>query len=185
MSGHQAVRDWRTDLMERHPGLFRIKAGAEAETPGYPAVGDGWRDLVETMARRIAQALAAVPPGSLVFGQIKEKFGTIRIYTGRSGPLPDDIENAIEEAIGLAEARSACTCELCGAEGRLFNRDGYLSTLCDEHAEGELVPIPPRLVHIYVAKTVQDGRRRIRSYRRYDRATDTFVDVAPSELGEE
>ncbi len=185
MTGNQGGPTWRSDLIARYPRLFGRKAGNPADMPGYPAVGDGWRDLIETALRRIAEAMAASPSRSLVVRGITERFGTLRIRADLTA-LPNDVRAAVEEAIALAEARSACTCELCGAEGRLFNRDGWLSTLCGEHAEGELVAIPPKLVNIYVARTVEDGRRRIRSYRRYDRETDTFVHVAPSELcGEE
>lgn len=179
MSGHQAERTWQSDLIERYPHLFQTETG----TPGLPAVGDGWRDLVETAVRRIADAVAPAPRGSLTIGQIKEKFGTIRIYTDRHSPLPDDIGNAIEEAIALAQARSACTCEICGAEGRLFDRHTWLATLCDVHAEGEPVPARPGWENILIVRTIEGGKVRVLSCRRYDRATDSFADVPLSTLG--
>jgi hypothetical protein len=43
----------------------------------------------------------------------------------------------------LAVARSACTCEICGAEGRLYSRRGWLATRCAEHAAGDPVPVRP------------------------------------------
>jgi hypothetical protein len=49
--------------------------------------------------------------------QIKEKFGTLRFYW--DGTLSSEATAQVEEAIALAEARSACTCELCDAEGQL------------------------------------------------------------------
>jgi hypothetical protein len=39
------------------------------------------------------------------------------------------------DAIDLAEARSACTCEACGEPGRL-NGSGWLVTRCAEYAAG-------------------------------------------------
>jgi hypothetical protein len=49
--------------------------------------------------------------------QIKENFGTLRFYW--SGDISNAARAKVEEALALAVARSACTCEICGAEGRL------------------------------------------------------------------
>src|ERR1700730_14384076 len=153
MSEHQINRNWRIDLIERHPHLFQTETG----TPGYPAVGDGWRDLVETAVGRIADAVAAAPSGSLAIVQIKEKFATLRIYTSSCTALPDGIRAKVEEAIALAEARSACTCETCGAEGRLFKRGGVYLTACDEHGKGEPVPVRPGRENLHFFWVVRDG----------------------------
>jgi hypothetical protein len=58
--------------------------------------------------------------------QVKEKFGTLRIY----------IHNASEAAnmvVDYAESLSEVTCEMCGAPGKIY-RVGWHSTLCKEHA---------------------------------------------------
>ena len=52
---------------------------------------------------------------------IKEKFGTLHIFT-QTAWLPPTPRVKVEEAIDLTEARSACTCETCGAAGRLHLR---------------------------------------------------------------
>ena len=39
----------------------------------------------------------------------------------------------IEDHIAEAEKKSAITCEVCGKEGELRNRNGWFSTTCDEH----------------------------------------------------
>ena len=113
--------------------------------------------------------------------QIKEKYGTLRWYwTGR---LSNEAEARAEEAIDLAEARSACTCETCGKSGRLFNRGGWFMTACAEHAKGEPVPVKPGFENLHIVRKIVEGRVRIFSCRRYDRAADTFVDVPPGSLG--
>lgn len=56
--------------------------------------------------------------------QIKEKFGTLRVYMTHY--LPE-----MEEAISEAERLSAITCEDCGQPGEL-RQGGWLRTLCDE-----------------------------------------------------
>ncbi|REE99866.1 hypothetical protein [Thermomonospora umbrina] len=105
-------------------------------------VGRGWHPLLT----RLHEDLLAVSPGYRV-GQLKEKYGTLRIYlvSGllrgpylESGELPDERrteEMAREDAaarrlVAAAEEESSRTCEACGAPGRA--RDGgWIKTLCD------------------------------------------------------
>jgi hypothetical protein len=174
---------WQDQLVTRYPTLFMEESGGRISTPGYPTCGDGWRDLVETAVGRIATAVAAAPSGSVYITQVKEKFGALRLYWHGRNNLPEAICAAIEEAIYLAEARSACTCETCGAEGRLHDKGGYMFTACDRHAQGKAVEVRPGRENIYIVRTLKDGHLRIASCRRYIRETDSFVDVPPAELG--
>ena len=174
---------WQADLVARHPDLFNEESGGQISTPGFPSVGDGWRDLVETAIGRIATAVAAAPAGSLQIGQIKEKFGTLRLYLDTHKALPEATSAAIDEAISLAEARSACTCEQCGQPGRLYDKGGYVFTACDQHAQGKAVEVRPGRENVHIVRTLQDGKLSIVSCRRYVRETDSFVDVPPAELG--
>jgi hypothetical protein len=83
----------------------------------------------------------------------------------------------VEEAITLATARSACTCEICGDEGRLCTRGGWLATACADHAKGEPVPVKPSLENVHIVWGTFNGHIRILSCRRYDRETDSFVSL--------
>jgi hypothetical protein len=164
--------EWREDLILRHPDLFR--GGA------YPEVGDGWADLVSRAVQRISNASkAGRSPVHIV--QVKEKYGTLRVYT----EMIEDAATAaaVEEAISLAKARSACTCEVCGAEGCLRERGDVFATACDEHAKGNPVEVRPGWENIHITRALRDGRVRIVSCRRYDRAADAFVHVPPFALG--
>jgi hypothetical protein len=174
---------WQTELMARHPELFKQEFCGRVTKPGYPTVGDGWRDLVETAVGRIAVAIAvAVAPRRLVkVGQIKEKFGTLRVYLDSRRNFSDPINAAIDEAIELAEARSACTCETCGSEGRLFKHGGWLHTACDYHGRGHPVPQKQGLENVHIVWSVSGGKRVLRT-KRYVRATDTFEEIDPSTL---
>jgi hypothetical protein len=183
MSADQSNRTWQTELVARYPALFNQEFNGRVTAPGYPAVNDGWRDLVETAIGRIASAVTAAPTGSLKIGQIKEKFGTLRLYLDNRSGLPEATCAAIDEAICLAEARSACTCETCGAEGRLYDKGGYVFTACDQHAQGKAVEVRPGRENAHIVRTLQNGKLSIVSCRRYIRETDTFVDVTPAELG--
>src|ERR1700726_3562021 len=110
------VQDWRVKLIQAPPRLFGIPFGRPDAAQGYPTCEEGWRDLLERCCARIEAALAE--GGALRVVQIKQKFGALRFYW--SGGLPDAAKVKVDEAIALAAARSACTCEICGAEGRLY-----------------------------------------------------------------
>jgi len=58
--------------------------------------------------------------------QVKEKFGTLRIYM-------DNIHPKYKHVEVYAELMSATTCESCGNVGRTY-RMGWHQTLCKEHA---------------------------------------------------
>jgi hypothetical protein len=60
MLAHRADQSWQDALVARYPRLF-VSGDNQAGIPGYPLVGDGWRDLVERAAGRIANVLAAAP----------------------------------------------------------------------------------------------------------------------------
>jgi hypothetical protein len=167
------VRDWRIEFMEAHPRLFGIAS------QGYAECGEGWRDVLERASVRIEAALG--PGDSFKTLQIKEKYGSLRwYYTGR---LSEAARAPIEEAIELAEARSACTCEVCGEPGRLNDRGGWLATASPAHALGEPVPVRPGCENVHVVRQVVEGHVRIVSCRQYNRDADAFLDVDPQSLG--
>ncbi len=60
--------------------------------------------------------------------QIKEKFGTLRIYTENI-----DTTSYTYGVIDMAEAMSCKICEKCGKPGKLYMK-GWHKTLCEEHA---------------------------------------------------
>jgi hypothetical protein len=173
---------WREELMARYPNLFHVKLDDRIATLGFPEVGDGWRELLEIAVSRIATAMAAAPRGSLRIVQIKEKLGTLRLYR-HADKLSRAVENSVNQAVALAEARSACTCEVCGAEGRLYNSGGSLATACAEHANGTIVALKPGWENLHVIRGYVGEKMGIFTYQRYVRKTDSFVDVDPKSLG--
>jgi hypothetical protein len=170
-------KDWRIELMEAHPNLFH-PAGAQPMR-GYPGCGEGWRDLLERACARIEAALAE-GGGAFTAWQIKEKFGGLRFYW--YGDVPPETKCRIDEAIALAEGRSACTCETCGEPGRLYQISGWYKTACSAHADVEPVPVQPGRENVHVRHRLVDGQRVVRA-RRYIRETDEFVDVDPRSIG--
>ncbi len=167
------VHDWRVELIETYADLFH-PAGHPPRAEGWPYVDDGWRDLLERACVRIRAAVQA-DGGTFRICQIKEKYGSARIYW--TGTLSPEASAKVEDAIDLAEARSAVTCEICGEPG-LLHGPGWFTTRCAQHAEGRrLIGGQPRDdIHV-MERVVGDRRQTLR--RRYDRETDTFVDVDP------
>jgi hypothetical protein len=64
------------------------------------------------------------------FVQVKEKFGTLRLYTNG---VEDDL---IRGKIWFAEELSGKICEVCGKAGTLNNK-GWIKCLCEEHRNAD------------------------------------------------
>lgn len=65
--------------------------------------------------------------------QVKEKYGTLRYYTGGTTPSRE-VDDQIQKFVDQAEYLSAITCEECGGQGTLRTQ-GWHRTLCFECAE--------------------------------------------------
>jgi hypothetical protein len=176
MSTH--VCDWRIELINAHRSLFRPPAKAPVIAQGYPNCGPGWRDVLNTACLRIRMALSAEE--HVEIQQIKAKHGTLRVYW--QGKLSTKSRIKVEEAVALMEARSACTCEACGQEGRLYRKGGAFMTRCKSHAQGEPVPVKHWLENIPLVRVGEIPDVRAFTCRRYDRASDSFVEIDPSSL---
>lgn len=170
-----ATEDWGLDLLLRHRRLFTVMVDEPTRSAGYPFCGRGWAEILNRLCGRVEDALRAGE--TFEFVQIKAKMGILRIVW--DGEPCEETEATIGHAVDLAVARSNCTCEICGREGRLFNNRGWLETRCIDDAAGE--PVPPRFGVGF------ENVRRFRRWRghadmyfaKYDRETDTLTEVPP------
>ncbi|WP_246773994.1 hypothetical protein [Bradyrhizobium diazoefficiens] len=117
MSG--VAGNWRAELIERHRDLFQPPADFPGAVQGSPECDAGWLDLLDRLCVRIRAAVQA-DGGTFKFSQIKEKYGTLRAYW--DGKLSPHAAARVEEAIALAEARSAVTCDLRRARPAAWRR---------------------------------------------------------------
>lgn len=85
----------------------------------YASQSDKDVDYINTLHQQSLQQQAMLPK----FIQIKEKFGTLRMYY-------DGGDHAARGAVDLAEYMSAITCEQCGNAGTTRTQ-GWHKTLCD------------------------------------------------------
>ena len=173
------IKDWRIVLIEAHPGLFHAPEGHPERASGYPWCEEGWRNLLERLCVRIE---AALRDGETIrIAQIKEKFAGLRFYW--HGEVSAETRLLIQQAVALAEARSACTCEECGSEGKLFRHSGVYMTRCAAHAKGQRVPAEPGRENVHLLRRTP-GTAGV-YHARYDRETDSFVPLGGPRIEEE
>lgn len=88
-------------------------------------VGAGWHPLLIDLHAKLVD----VAPTYFV-AQLKEKFGTLRLYVG----TPTEVFDEVNALISAAEQVSAVTCEFCGKPGtqRQTGLFGWIKTMCDD-----------------------------------------------------
>ncbi|QQO33165.1 hypothetical protein JJC00_32285 [Bradyrhizobium diazoefficiens] len=137
--------DWKRDLMLRHARLFLPMAEEPSRSVGYPHCDHGWQDILLRLCRRIEIAL--LDRETFEFVRIRQKMGILRVDW--DAEASEDTEASIGHAVDLAVARSACTCEICGAEGQRYSKRGWLLTRCADHAAGDPVPNRPGFENVH------------------------------------
>jgi hypothetical protein len=175
----QNLIDWRIDFMRAHPRLFEVRSDEPERSFGYPLCEAGWRNVLERLCTRIETALKANE--TFEFVRIKQKLGVLRVDW--DGEVPDETRLKFGEAVNLAVARSACTCEICGAEGGLYSRRGWLATRCAEHAAGDPVPLRSGFEKVRILRRRPGGSEIYRAW--YDRETDMLTEISPPSPGSE
>lgn len=128
-------------LCEKYPKIFverRLPVSESCMGRGFEC-GNGWFYLIDSLCHSIQEYIdgsnkypqegkAAIP--QMVFTQVKEKFGALRIYyTGG-----DDYCSGL---LDMAECMSYRMCENCGTFGKDVGRveKGWIQSLCTECAE--------------------------------------------------
>jgi hypothetical protein len=165
--------DWRLDFIRWHPRLFVVLAEKPDGSFGYPLCERGWLDVLVRLCVRIEAALR--DGETFEFVRIRQKLGILRVDW--DAKASEDTKAKIGHAVDLAVARSACTCEICGAEGRLYSNRGWLGARCGEHATGDL--LPPRYGFENVRRLRRWRWKADLYYARYDRETDTLTEISP------
>ena len=122
------------DLIQRHPRIFRGE---------FPAIAswlpEGWAPLVEELFDAIEALLDDGQAMRLEIRQIKEKFGSLRVYTQlHPSPGSDELSEAdvalhrqVMRLVQAAEKRSSLLCDACGAPSELRSLAGWMTTRCD------------------------------------------------------
>lgn len=129
------------ELARGFPELFggRSKPKTESLMSFGCEHSDGWFNIIRSMCEAIENHLKRVDPRpEYEFVQIKEKFGTLRVYD-------DGHDEYIAGVIRMAENMSAVTCEVTGNPGRMCRKGHWYRTLCEEQAQKDgYEPVPAR-----------------------------------------
>lgn len=144
------------EIIEKYPLFFRDSNKSMQETCLYFGLecDSGWYDLlndafakIEVEIEKIIKEEPNIPEEALPKAtQVKEKFGTLRLYV-------NTFNDAIAAIIREAEAKSAITCELCGQPGELCTTGGWLKTMCNT------CMLELNKKHHSVYKTVKDFKK--------------------------
>ena len=92
-------------------------------------VGEGWFDILDQMFAKLIEA-----GWNKKLAQVKEKFGTLRVYLTDQAFIEDGKWTKFYEIVSDAEEKSAFVCETCGAVGRMQNTRScawWIKTFCD------------------------------------------------------
>ena len=106
---------------------------------GIACVGEGWAPIIEHFYAQIEKLKTTIS-----VAQIKEKFGTLRIYFDvittdfnekedrwEDIPYLSEEVNEFHKFVDGLEKNSSITCEGCGMFGRLRPERSWWKTLCD------------------------------------------------------
>jgi hypothetical protein len=116
---------------------YKIIKDKETNTPFYLfgiECGLGWIDLIKPVIDYIDiyNKHAETEDDKIEVTQIKEKYGTLRIYVSHG-------TKKLFELIDTAEEESALTCERCGSKKNIGRTVGYIETICHNCIKKECV----------------------------------------------
>jgi hypothetical protein len=122
-------QDLDDQLCKDFPLLYADRRASMQTTAmcwGFP--GDGWEPLIREASGQLEALISLqLHPENYRAAQVKEKFATLCFYMTDSTP-------EMAEIIRKASAKSAVTCEECGAPGKRRGR-GWVYTACDDHTD--------------------------------------------------
>lgn len=89
---------------------------------------EGWHGITKLLEETLVAE-------GVVVHQIKEKFGGLRCYAHYPDSISDTTLEELEWLMGVAEIACQSTCQICGKQGGEVVVGGWVSVLCDEHAQ--------------------------------------------------
>lgn len=153
-------KDLEQQLATRFPSYFRDMNGDPVKTCMAWGCdhGNGWYRLLYQTCLKIEEALKDDPnKDNFHFNQVKEKFGTLRIYWSCGNKT---VSNIIDDA----EDQSGTICEVCGSTDEVETEGpGWLTTHCKDCKASGAKPEDARRRHLadleVLKKAIEDGKR--------------------------
>lgn len=171
--------DWRDELWARHASLF---APAAPFSTGMGTLPAGWREAVETLCQRLAEAVAGEPGGSVRIVRIETLNAAMEIDVQATSPR-ENFAAEVDEIAARGSARSACTCQACGRAGRRYRARFLTLAVCPIHTPRAAQAIEPNWPTVRIRREFVEGRSQIVRCEVYDRDLDRFVETSAAALG--
>ncbi len=112
------------EILEKYPELFGTDFDPRVSLMGFGfEVGKGWRDIIVSYLPRLSKTVKENNLNYRIL-QVKEKFGSLSIYSDGYYDQTDFIIDQIEEDCSK-------NCEKCGNPGT-FKADGWYRVTCSE-----------------------------------------------------
>ena len=94
--------------------------------------GPGWYEVLDKMLTAMERAGFDEQRDKIT--QIKEKFGTLRVYVSFDKSLDGEVERIERIRKAMDETnKSSRTCETCGKSSHLMVTNGWIMSRCEEH----------------------------------------------------
>lgn len=93
----------------------------------YIECGDGWFEIINSMCSLIESYISNLPielRDQVFAEQIKQKFGSLRVYFSKNLSYIDGV-------IDMSEKQSLFICENCGLYGKITSSNGWFRVLCN------------------------------------------------------
>lgn len=88
--------------------------------------GDGWKEIIQPILDYVDNYnIDKSEEERITISQIKEKFGTLRVYVNNG-------TEELREIIRNAEHESSITCEFCGSKENIGHTLGWITTCCEK-----------------------------------------------------
>lgn len=115
------------DFISKYPFLFAQSDGNPLGVPYWGIeCGPGWYLLLERLCSQVQSRVDNHKIEQVVFRQIKEKFGALRVYYSGGDDYVDGL-------VDMIEAVSTVVCENCSAPAKLTRlKGGWLKTVCEK-----------------------------------------------------
>ncbi|WP_178119389.1 antitoxin Xre/MbcA/ParS toxin-binding domain-containing protein [Metapseudomonas lalkuanensis] len=119
-------------LCSRYPKLLPSQGQNCLQLFGFECQ-NGWFALIYAACELMQQHTDNSDSGQVIASQVKEKFGGLRFYYHGG-------DDYVAPVVELVERLSESICELCGAPGRIRERNGWLSARCLLHEDETGIP---------------------------------------------
>ena len=171
--------------LKNHPILLPYYARTEEGKKDYDGswnelsfVPFGWKKLFLRMCAKMERHLEMIgmKPTDTYFAEVKEKYGTLRVYLG--GYVDDELENTAD----AAEEESMLYCITCGKPTTMECGYYYLCDDCAKDFKGKKEPLTHKHIPYYTVFD-ENGKKEKKAYH-YEKFQKQWASPSDGKDGE-